>query len=42
MTFKLDTGAEITAITVSTLAKLGNVKLSLVTKSLCGPDREGH
>ena len=40
MTFKLDTGAEVTAITESTLAKLGNVKLSPVTKSLCGPDRK--
>ena len=34
MTFKLDTGAEVTAITDSTLAKIGNVKLSPVTKSL--------
>ena len=40
MIFKLDTGAEVTAITESTLAKLGNVKLSSVTKSLCGPDRK--
>ena len=40
MTFKLDTGAEVTAITESTLAKLGKVKLSPVTKSLCGPDRK--
>ena len=40
MIFKLDTGAEVTAITESTLAKLGNVKLSPVTKSLRGPDRK--
>ena len=33
-------GAKVTAITESTLAKLGNVKLSPVTKSLCGPDRK--
>ena len=30
----------VTAITESTLTKLGNAKLSLVTKSLCGPDRK--
>ena len=40
MIFKLDTGAEVTAITESTPAKLGNVKLSPVTKSLYGPDRK--
>ena len=40
MIFKLDTGAEVTAITESTLAKLGNVKLSPVTKFLCGPGRK--
>ena len=39
-TFKLDTGAEVTAIAESTLAKLGNVKLTPVTKYLCGPDRK--
>ena len=37
MTFKLDAGAEVTE---STLTKLGNAKLSPVTKSLCGPDRK--
>ena len=40
MTFKLDTGAEVTAITESTSTKLGNAKLNPVTKSLCGPDRK--
>ena len=40
MIFKLDTGAEVTALTESNLAKLGNVKPSLVIKSLCGPDRK--
>ena len=40
MTFKLDTGAEVTAIIESTFTKLGNVKLSPVTKSLCGPNRK--
>ena len=39
MTFKLDTRVEVTAITESTFTRLGNVKLSPVTKSLCGPDR---
>ena len=38
--FKLDTGAEVTAITESTLAKLDNVQLSPANKSLCGPDRK--
>ena len=35
--FKLDTGAEVTAITESTLTKLGNVQLRPAVKSLCGP-----
>lgn len=38
--FKLDTGVEVTAITETTLAKLGYVKLIPVTKPLCGPDRK--
>ena len=40
MIFKLDTGAEVTAKIESILAKLGHVKLSPVTKSLCGPHRK--
>ena len=40
MIFKKDTGVEVTAINESTLAKFGNVKLSAITKSLCGPDRK--
>ena len=40
MTFKLDTQAEVTVIPESNFTKLGNVKLSPVTKSLCGPDRK--
>ena len=39
--FKLDTGAEVTAITEATLAKLGNVKLSPVT-NLCVDQTESH
>ena len=38
--FKLDTGAEVTAVTQETLTKLGNVVLKPATKSLCGPDRK--
>ena len=38
--FKLESGAEVTAITESTLTKLGNVQLSPAAKSLCGPDRK--
>ena len=38
--FKLDTGAEVTAVTQKTLTKLGNVELKPATKSLCGPDKE--
>jgi len=38
--FKLDTGAEVTAVTQETLTKLGNVELKPATKSLCGPDRK--
>ena len=38
--FKLDTGAEVTAITEPTLTKLGNVQLRPAAKSLCGPDKK--
>ena len=38
--FKLDTGAEVTAVTQETLTKLSNVVLKPATKSLCGPDRK--
>ena len=38
--FKLDTEAEVTAITEATLTKLGNVQLRPAAKSLCGPDRK--
>ena len=38
--FKLDTGAEVKAITQPTLTKLGNVQLHTAAKSLCGPDRK--
>ena len=38
--FKLDTGAEVTAVTQETLTKLGDVVLKPATKSLCGPDRK--
>ena len=38
--FKLHTEAEVKAITELTLTKIGNIKLSPVTKSLCGPDRK--
>jgi len=40
MIVRLDTGAEATAITKITLAKLGNVQLSPAQRSLCGPDRK--
>ena len=40
MIFKLDTGAEVTAVTQETLTKLSNVVLKPATKSLCGPDRK--
>ena len=40
MTFKLAIGGEVIAINESILAKLDNVKLSPVTKSVCGPDRK--
>ena len=38
--FKIDTGAEVTAVTQETLTKLGNVVLKSATKYLCGPDRK--
>ena len=38
--FKLDTGAEVTAVTQETMTRVGNVVLKPATKSLCGPDRK--
>ena len=38
--FKLDTGAEVTAITEPTLTKLGNAQVLSAAKSLCGPDKK--
>ena len=38
--FKLDTGAEVTAISPTTLAKLGAVQLRQPSRSLHGPDRK--
>ena len=40
MKFKVDTGAEVTAVTKLALTQLGNVKLHPATKILCGPDRK--
>ena len=40
MKFKVDTGAEVIAITKLALTQLGNVKLHPATKTLCGPDRK--
>ena len=40
MKFKVDTGAEVTAVTKLALTQLGNVKLHPATKTLCGPDRK--
>ena len=39
MTFKLDTGAEVTALSEAALACLGEVKIHKPEKILCGPDR---
>ena len=39
MKFKVDIGAEVTAITELALTQLGNVQLYPATKILCGPDR---
>lgn len=41
VTFKLDTGAAITAITEQTYAKLGKPPVSPPTKVLCGPTQYG-
>ena len=40
MKFKVDTGAEITAVTKLALTQLGKVQLHPTTKTLCGPDRK--
>ena len=40
MTFKIDKGAEVTAVTELALTQLGNVSLHPATKTLCGPDRK--
>ena len=40
MKFKVDTGAEVTAVTELALKQLGNVQLYPATKTLCGPDTE--
>ena len=40
MKFKVDTGAEVTAVTKLALIQLGNVQLHPATKTLCGPDRK--
>ena len=40
MKFKVDIGAEVTAVTKLTLTQLGKVQLHPVTKTLCGPDRK--
>ena len=40
MKFKVDTGAEVTAVTELALTQLGNVQLHPATKTLCGPDKK--
>ena len=40
MKFKVDTGAEVTAVTELALTQLDNVQLHPATKTLCGPDME--
>ena len=40
MKFKVDTGAEVTAVTELALTQLGNVQLHPATKTLSGPDRK--
>jgi len=40
MKFKVDTGAEVTAVTKLALTQLGNVQLHPAAKTLCGPDRK--
>ena len=39
MKFKVDTGAEVTALTEEALSQLGTIQLKLPSKVLCGPDR---
>ena len=36
--FKVDTGAEVTAISESTLQTLGQLEVSMPDKKLCGPN----
>ena len=38
VTFKVDTGAEATAISESTLQTLGQLEISMPDKKLCGPN----
>ena len=38
VTFKVDTGAEVTAISESTLQTLGQLEVSMPGKKLCGPN----
>ena len=38
VTFKLDTGAQVTAISESTLQTLGQLEVSMPDKKLCGPN----
>ena len=40
MKFKVDTGAEVTAVTKLALTQLGNVQLHPAAKTPCGPDRK--
>ena len=40
MKFKVDTEAEVTAVTKLALKQLGRVQLHPAIKSLCGPDRK--
>ena len=39
MKFKVDTGAEVTALTEEALSQLGTIQLKSPSKVLCGPDR---
>ena len=39
MKFKVDTGAEVTALTEEALSQLGAIQLKSPSKVLCGPDR---
>jgi len=40
ISFKLDTGAEVTAITEQTLESLGSPNLRRPNRKLCGPNRQ--